>query len=115
MDLDVGKQTAKFVVLGLQPLDLIILVLKIPSQLIDLFALPVVLRFESFDSSDDERLAVQVTPYCDEPVRPQVTDRSTDRIVVKDFSDGPDEYNFAYTVKGVRQGFEDQQVVSDSS
>ena len=66
-------------------------------------------------TSDDERLAVQVTPYCDEPVQPQVTDRSTDRIVVKDFSDGPDEYNFAYTVKGVRQGFEDQQVVSDSS
>jgi hypothetical protein len=66
-------------------------------------------------TSGDERLAVQVTPYCDEPVQPQVTDRSTDRIVVKDFSDGPDEYNFAYTVKGVRQGFEDQQVVSDSS
>ena len=66
-------------------------------------------------TSGDERLAVQVTPYCDEPVQPQVTDRSTDRIVVKDFGDGPDEYNFAYTVKGVRQGFEDQQVVSDSS
>ena len=66
-------------------------------------------------TSDDERLAVQVTPYCDEPVRPQVTDRSTDRIVVKDFGDGPDEYSFAYTVKGVRQGFEDQQVVSDPS
>jgi hypothetical protein len=66
-------------------------------------------------TSGDERLAVQVTPYCDEPVQPQVTDRSTDRIVVKDFSDGPDEYSFAYTVKGVRQGFEDQQVVSDSS
>ena len=66
-------------------------------------------------TSGDERLAVQVTPYCDEPVQPQVTDRSTDRIVVKDFSDGPDEYSFAYTVKGVRHGFEDQQVVSDSS
>lgn len=66
-------------------------------------------------TSGDERLAVQVTPYCDDPVQPQVTDRSTDRIVVKDFSDGPDEYSFAYTVKGVRQGFEDQQVVSDSS
>jgi hypothetical protein len=66
-------------------------------------------------TSNDERLAVQVTPYCDEPVRPQVTDRSTDRIVVKDFGDGPDKYSFAYTIKGVRQGFEDQQVVSDSS
>jgi hypothetical protein len=65
-------------------------------------------------TSDDERLAVQVTPYCDEPVRPQVTDRSTDRIVVKDFGGGPDNYTFAYTVKGVRQGFEDQEIVSDS-
>jgi len=64
-------------------------------------------------TSDDERLAVQVTPYCDEPVQPQVTDRSTDRIVVKDFGDGPDEYEFAYTVKGIRHGFEDQDVVTD--
>jgi hypothetical protein len=64
-------------------------------------------------TSSEERITVQVTPYCDEPVRPQVTDRSTDRIVVKDFGDGPDEYEFAYTVKGIRHGFEDQDVVTD--
>lgn len=63
-------------------------------------------------TSENKRLIVQVTPYSDQKVHPQVTDRSTDRIVVKDFSDGPDEYTFAYTVKGVRQGFEDQDVVS---
>jgi len=66
-------------------------------------------------TSDDERLAVQVTPYCDELVQPQITDRSTNRIVVKDFGDGPDKYTFAYTVKGVRQGFENEEVVSDPS
>ena len=64
-------------------------------------------------TSDDERLAVQVTPYCDEPVQPQVTDKSTDRIVVEDFGDGREDYAFSYTVKGIRQGFEDQEVVSD--
>jgi len=65
-------------------------------------------------TSDEERLAVQVTPYCEEAVQPQVTDRSTDRIVVKDFGGGPDAYSFAFTVKGVRQGFEDREIVGGS-
>lgn len=65
-------------------------------------------------TSSEEPLSVQVTPYCNEKVHPQVTDQSTERIVVKDFSDGPTDYTFAYTVKGIRQGFEDQEVVSEN-
>lgn len=64
-------------------------------------------------TSSEERLIVQVTPYADEKVHPQVTDRSIDRIVVKDFGDGPDNYKFSYTVKGIRRGFEDQEIVSE--
>lgn len=64
-------------------------------------------------TTSEERITVQITPYCNEKVHPQVTDRSTERIVVKDFGDGPDDYTFAYTVKGIRRGFEDQEVVSN--
>lgn len=64
-------------------------------------------------TSGKEPLTVQVTPYCEEKVHPQVTDTSTERIVVKDFGDGPDEYTFSYTIKGIRLGFEDQEVVRD--
>jgi len=67
----------------------------------------------SMVTSSEEPLSVQVTPYADEQVHPQVTDRSTERVVVKDLGDGPDEYEFAYTVKGVRAGYEDQAVVRD--
>jgi hypothetical protein len=65
-------------------------------------------------TSDDEPLVVQTTPYADEEVQPQVTDQSTDTIVVKDFGDGPDDYSFAYTVKGVRHGYENQEIVRDA-
>lgn len=64
-------------------------------------------------TSDDEPLSVQITPYSDEKVHPQVTTQSTERIIVKDFGNGYDEYTFAYTVKGIRHGFEDQNIVSD--
>ncbi|QLH76875.1 hypothetical protein HZS55_05965 [Halosimplex rubrum] len=65
----------------------------------------------SMVTSDDEPLSVQVTPYCGEKVHAQVTDQSTERIVVKDFGDGPNEYTFSYTVKGIRAGFEDEDIV----
>jgi len=65
-------------------------------------------------TSSEEDLTVQVTAYCDEQVHPQVTDRSTERIIVKDFGDGPDDYAFAYTVKGIRAGFENQEIVRDT-
>lgn len=64
-------------------------------------------------TSDSEPLTVQVTPYASEQVHPQVVDQSTDRIIVEDFGDGPDDYTFAYTIKGVREGFEDEPVVRD--
>ena len=64
-------------------------------------------------TNEDEQLTVQITPYADEEVHPQVVDRSTDRIVVEDFGDENVEYSFAYTVKGVRRGFEDKEVLRD--
>jgi hypothetical protein len=64
-------------------------------------------------TSGEKPLTVQVTPYADERVHPQVTDKSTERIVVKDFGDAPDDYSFAYTVKGIRHGFEDEETVRD--
>jgi hypothetical protein len=67
----------------------------------------------SMVTSDEESLCIQVTPYAKEKVQPQVVKQSTDRFVVKDFSDESLDYTFAYTVKGVREGYEDQEVVRD--
>lgn len=64
-------------------------------------------------TSEDEPLNVQITPYATEKVQPQVVDRSTDRIVVEDFSDTDYDYTFAYTVKGTREGFEDRDIVRE--
>ena len=64
-------------------------------------------------TSDEEPLSVQVTPYASEEVQPQVVEQSTDCIVVEDFSDTDYDYTFAYTVKGVREGFEDEEIVVD--
>ena len=63
-------------------------------------------------TSEAEPLVVQTTPYASEAVQPQVTERSTDRIVIEDFA-GVDEYEVAYTVKGTRAGHEDKQVVRE--
>ncbi|MHB9287613.1 hypothetical protein ACKVMT_11320 [Halobacteriales archaeon Cl-PHB] len=64
-------------------------------------------------TSDDEPLVVQVTPHATEPVRPQVTDRSTDRFVVEEVGDGPQQYEVSYTVRGTRAGQADKQVIRD--
>lgn len=64
-------------------------------------------------TSDEKPVTVQVTPYAKEEVKPQVVERSTDHIVVEDFSDGRDEYTFAYTVKGIREGHEDPEIIDD--
>lgn len=64
-------------------------------------------------TSSDEPLTVQVTPYADEKVHPQVTHQSTNQIVVKDFGDGNNDYMFAYTVSGIRTGFEDREALND--
>jgi len=70
---------------------------------------------EHFDlvTSDDDTLTVQVTPYAKAEVKPQVVEVTTERIEVVDFGDGPDDYTFAYTVKGTRDGFEDPDIVRD--
>lgn len=66
-------------------------------------------------TSDEEPLVVQVTPHASQPVRPQVTERSTDRIVVEDFERDADDYEVSYTVRGTRAGYEDKQVVREPS
>jgi hypothetical protein len=63
-------------------------------------------------TSDDDPLIVQVTPHASDPVRPQVTERSTDRIVIEDVA-GDNDYEVSYTVRGTRDGYEDKQVVRD--
>jgi len=64
-------------------------------------------------TNDEEPIAVQVTPHADEKVHPQVVEKSTRFVSVEDFGDGPDDYSFSITVKGVREGFEDEDVVQD--
>lgn len=68
----------------------------------------------SMVTSEEEQLTVQITPYAGEAVQPQIVEHSTSQITVRDFGNGPNEYSFAYTVKGVRSGFEDKEVVRDS-
>jgi len=63
-------------------------------------------------TSDDEDLVVQLTPYGIDPPRLTVVERSTDRVVVEALDDG--EAEFSYTVRGVREGYEDEDVVSDA-
>jgi len=64
-------------------------------------------------TSEEEPLTVQITAYADRQVHPQVVEQSTDHIVVKEFGDEHCEYSFGYTVKGVREGFEDREPVRD--
>jgi len=61
-------------------------------------------------TSDEESLLVQTTPYAAESSGLAVVERSTDRLVVED-RDGEGDYEFAYTVRGTRQGHEEQEVV----
>ncbi|QCC51735.1 hypothetical protein [Halapricum salinum] len=70
---------------------------------------------EHFDmvTSDEEPIAVQVTAHAEERVHPQVVEKSTRFVSVEDFGDGPADYSFSYTVKGVRAGYEDEEVVRD--
>jgi hypothetical protein len=62
-------------------------------------------------TSDEEDLTVQLTPHAREKVHPQVVERSTERIVVEDFGDGRVDYTISYTIKGVRKGFENADIV----
>lgn len=63
-------------------------------------------------TSEAESLVVQVTPYGGDG-RLIVSERSTERLVIDDPDDPEADYEFAYTVKGVREGFEDKPVVRE--
>jgi hypothetical protein len=65
-------------------------------------------------TSDDEPLVVDTTPYSTDSSGLAAVERSTDRLVVEDL-DGDGDYEFAYTVKGTRDGYEDKQVVREPS
>jgi hypothetical protein len=67
----------------------------------------------SMVTDPDEPLMVQVTPHARERVHPQVTERSTHRIVVEEFEGSTGSYEVSYTVKGTREGFADEDVVRD--
>lgn len=60
-------------------------------------------------------LVVQVTPYSAASPGLAVVERSTDRLVVRELGGGTGGYEFAYTVKGVRLGFDDEPVVRDAT
>jgi hypothetical protein len=61
-------------------------------------------------TSEAEPLLVQTTPYAATSDGLAVVERSTDRLVVEDRS-GEGEYEFAYTVRGTREGHEEVAVV----
>lgn len=63
-------------------------------------------------TAEREELVVQLTPYEIDAPRLAVTERSPDRIVVE--ADEPADTEFSYTVRGVREGYEDKQVVTDA-
>ena len=64
-------------------------------------------------TDDDEPLVVQTTPYGGSAGL-KVVEHSTDRLVVEDL-DGEGDYEFAYTVKGTRDGYADKEVVREPS
>ena len=57
-------------------------------------------------TSTDVPLSIQLTPYAQVPVQPQVVEWDHTRVVVADFGDSACEYSIAYTITGVRDGFE---------
>jgi hypothetical protein len=65
-------------------------------------------------TSDEEPLAVQTTPHSVDSGGLAAVERSTHRIVLADL-EGEGDYGFSYTVKGTREGYEDQQVVDEPS
>ncbi|MFC7081084.1 hypothetical protein [Halorussus caseinilyticus] len=64
-------------------------------------------------TSDDEDLVVQLTPYAVDVPGLAVTERTTDHIVVES-REGTGDFEFSYTVRGVREGYENAEVVRDS-
>jgi hypothetical protein len=65
-------------------------------------------------TDDTEPIIVETTPYSADTGGLAVVERSTERLVVEDL-DGDGDYEFAYTVKGTREGHADKQVVREPS
>ena len=65
-------------------------------------------------TSEDEDLVVETTPYSVDSNGLAVVERSTDRLVLSDL-EGEGNYEFAYTVRGTREGHADKQVVREPS
>jgi len=65
-------------------------------------------------TDDEEPIHVQTTPHSADSGGLAVVERSTERLVVEDL-DGDGDYEFAYTVKGTREGHADKQVVREPS
>ncbi|PSP60270.1 hypothetical protein BRC73_03045 [Halobacteriales archaeon QH_7_66_37] len=65
-------------------------------------------------TSEDDPLHVQTTPYSADSAGLAVVERSTEHLVVEDL-DGEGDYEFSYTVRGTRDGYEDKQVVREPS
>jgi hypothetical protein len=65
-------------------------------------------------TDDEEPIHVQTTPHSADSGGLAAVERSTERLVVEDL-DGDGDYEFAYTVKGTREGHADKQVVREPS
>ncbi len=61
----------------------------------------------------DEGLSVTLTPGSAESKGLAATKLTNDRLVVKELNGGDGDYDFYYFVTGIREGFEDYQVVRD--
>ena len=61
-------------------------------------------------TDEDEELLVQTTPYAADSRGLAVVERSVRRLVIED-RDGTGDYEFAYTVKGTREGHAQKEVV----
>jgi hypothetical protein len=63
-------------------------------------------------TSTDEPLVVETTPYSVDSNGLAAVERSPERLAIADL-DGEGDYEFAYTVKGTREGHADKQVVRE--
>lgn len=65
-------------------------------------------------TSEEEPLMIQTTPYSADSAGLAVVERSLERLVIEDL-DSTGQYEFAYTVRGTREGYEDKEVVSSQT
>jgi hypothetical protein len=59
-------------------------------------------------------MTVNLTPLSAASKGLAVTEKGTDHIVIRELHSGAGSYDFDYTVTGIRQGFEDYQVIRSS-